>query len=332
MIRRILIVTVVALSSAVASADVLVYKDGHSLEGTLVSRDEKQIVFDCQRGPATIRLILKPEEIENVRTTPFPQPATQPIATTQEATTAPDAFGAMQSVAIQAKRELKPIPPVPANATQAQRGKLEEQRSVKWEEMRTRVIAIRDGLNGQQCMVSGTVEDVVAKDGAFVVLLSSVAYTPPADLSEAQSLAAAAVNRGRVARRAVANIDRNVQSQSSRAGGPLSKASQAHAERLKRSIKEVAQGEAANIRQSAANASQAADADARANRLYHSIYLFTDDPKSGELHKGDLLPMALATIREARVYLAERKEITPEWDGRGNWDKPLIVQCVAVAE
>lgn len=323
MIQRQLAGVVIAfLFATTASADVLVYTDGHVLNGTLVSRDDKQVIFDCQRGPATVRLVLSPAEVENVRIEPLPQATTQPGAATPEATSPTDAFGAMQQVATQARGMLRPLPSLPKNATQAQRDQREAQQKAKWDEMCAKVVAIRDELNGRQLLVSGKVEDIVAKDGTFVVRLSRVAYTPPADMSRARSLAANSEALRRSARDALMRVERSVHDESSRV----------YAEQRKDAIRDAAADERRVLNRDAGNAGRVALAEARAGRLYHTIEFVTADPKIGSLTKGASLPTTPARIQETHLYLADGQEITLIWHGKDSLDKPLIVRCTAVAE
>jgi hypothetical protein len=44
------------------------------------------------------------------------------------------------------------------------------------------------------------------------------------------------------------------------------------------------------------------------------------------------MPPVYATIRHVRLFCADGRELTRDWDGSGRLDQALVVHCVATAD
>jgi len=99
--RNIFAALVLISAATVCIADTLTTTDGRKFEGTLVRQDETAVVFDINRGGASTRITLEPQEVLKV----IKGPLVQPAAPTAKPATRPAAVSAA------AAQDAPPTPP-----------------------------------------------------------------------------------------------------------------------------------------------------------------------------------------------------------------------------
>lgn len=278
------------LGGSAVRADVLVCKDGRVLKGLVVLEDQRQVIFDYQKGAATARMVLPREQVEEIRIgEAAPATASVFLPATTTATSLPanaDAFALMADLSAKVKAVLRPLPPMPRNLTRLQQEQLQAQQREEIREMRDKALALCRELNGREVVVWGNVEEAVTRERAYVVVLSRAfgkdaqGLKTPVALEESHDL-----------------FDRT-----------------------------LTPGEANAV----AEALRSATPEGPGKRSL--IQLVTSDRKANALARNTVMPPVFAIIRHTRLYFADGRELTRDWDGSSRPDQPLVVQCVAVAE